>query len=217
MGGMRKTKVAPLATPAPGEKSARERILETATELFYRDGIRAVGIDTIIARSGVAKMSLYRNFASKDELVVAFLEYRDGIYWQWWDHVMARHPDDPRRQISDLFASLARRVTSPFYRGCPFINTATEFPDVSHPARAICDANKRELRARLRALARRAGARDAESLADQLLLLIEGAYVATQNFRSRGPASSLQAAAEAMVAAQLQPLVDAQAGLVKHR
>jgi AcrR family transcriptional regulator len=186
----------------PVDKSARTRILETATELFYREGIRAVGIDTIVARSGVAKMSLYRNFASKDDLVVAFLEYRDGIYWQWWDHAMAAHPDDAGRQIGDLFASLTRRVTSPSYRGCPFINTSTEFPDPGHPARAICRANKRELRRRLRDLARRAGARDSASLADQLLLLMEGAYASAQNFPASGPAPSLKGAAQALLAAQ---------------
>jgi len=202
MAGMQKMKGAVAADP-PADKSARARILETATELFYREGIRAVGIDTIIARSGVAKMSLYRNFASKDDLVVAFLEYRDGIYWQWWDHVMAGHPDDAARQISDLFASLARRVSSPQYRGCPFINTSTEFPDPDHPARAVCRANKRELRRRLLDLARRAGARDSVSLADQLLLLMDGAYASAQNFPARGPAPSLQRAAEALLAAQL--------------
>ena len=192
------------ATPvAPVEKSARQRILDTAAELFYREGIRAVGIDMIIARSGVAKMSLYRNFASKDALVVAFLEHRDGIYWQWWDHVMTAHPGDPVRQIDDLFASLTRRVTSPHYRGCPFINTSTEFPDPDHPARALCVANKRELRRRLKELARRAGARDPQGLADQLLLLMEGAYASAQNFRERGPAPCLRGAAEALLAAQL--------------
>jgi AcrR family transcriptional regulator len=200
---MRKTRGRPAVKVVPDEKSARQRILETATELFYREGIRAVGIDTIIARSGVAKMSLYRNFASKDDLVVAFLRYRDGIYWEWWDHVMARHPDDPRCQIADLFASLMRRVTSPLYRGCPFINTATEFPDPDHPARALCLANKRELRRRLKELAQRAGARDPQGLADQLLLLMEGAYASAQNFRARGPAPSLQGAAEVLLAAQL--------------
>jgi AcrR family transcriptional regulator len=203
MAGMRKMKDVAAPESGSAERSARERILETATELFYREGIRAVGIDTIIARSGVAKMSLYRNFASKDDLVVAFLEYRDGIYWQWWDHIMAAHPDDAARQISDLFASLTRRVSSPAYRGCPFINTSTEFPDPEHPARAICRANKRELRRRLLDLAQRAGARDAQGLADQLLLLMEGAYASAQNFPNRGPAPSLQGAAEALLAAQL--------------
>lgn len=200
---MRKATRAQAPEPASAEKTARMRILETATDLFYREGIRAVGIDTIIARSGVAKMSLYRNFASKDDLVVAFLEYRNGIYWQWWDHVMAKHPDDARRQISDLFAALIRRVTSPAYRGCPFINTATEFPNPDHPARALCLANKRELRSRLTALASRAGARDPAMLADQLLLLMEGAYASAQNFRSGGPAPSLLDATEALLTAQI--------------
>jgi AcrR family transcriptional regulator len=202
MAGMRKLKDVVEGDDGP-DKSARDRILETAAELFYREGIRAVGIDTIIARSGVAKMSLYRNFASKDDLVVAFLQYRDGIYWQWWDHVMAAHPGDAARQIGDLFASLARRVSSPAYRGCPFINTSTEFPDPDHPARTICRANKRELRRRLLDLARRAGARDPATLADQLLLLMDGAYASAQNFPTRGPAPSLQRAAEALLAAQL--------------
>jgi len=200
---MRKSRVVPASDDAPAEKTARARILETAAELFYREGIRAVGIDTIIARSGVAKMSLYRNFASKDDLIVAFLRHRDEIYWQWWDHVMAAHPEDARRQISDLFASLTRRVTSPLYRGCPFINTSTEFPDPDHPARALCLANKQELRRRLKRLARRAGARDPQGLADQLLLLMEGAYASAQNFRERGPAPCLRGAAEALLAAQL--------------
>lgn len=200
---MRKTSSVPAPELLPLEKTARARILEAATDLFYREGIRAVGIDTIIARSGAAKMSLYRNFASKDDLVVAFLEHRDSIYWQWWDHVMMAHPDDARRQIGDLFASLTRRVTSPLYRGCPFINTATEFPDPDHPARALCLANKRELRRRLNDLALRAGARDPKILADQLLLLMEGAYAAAQNFRAGGPAPSLRRAAEALLAAQI--------------
>lgn len=188
---------------AASGKTARERLLEVATELFYREGIRAVGIDTIIARSGVAKMSLYRNFPSKDDLVVAFLEARDRIYWAWWDHVMAQHPGDPRQQVSDLFGSLTRRVTDKRYRGCPFINTTTEFPDPAHPARAICLANKRRLRAGLLDLASRLGAREPEVLADQLMLLMEGAYASAQTLGDSGPVPRLQAAAEALVAAQL--------------
>ncbi len=183
-------------------KSARERLLEVATELFYREGVRAVGIDTIIARSGVAKMSLYRNFPSKDDLVVAFLEYRDKVYWAWWDHVMAKHPDDPRRQVDDLFASLARRVTDKNYRGCPFINTATEFPDEDHPARALCLANKTKLRQSLLDLAIRLEAGDAEMLADQLMLLMEGAYASIQPLKTGSPVLRLQSAAQALVAAQ---------------
>src|SRR5690349_20624580 len=92
-------------------KSARTRILEAAAELFYREGIRAVGVDAVIAHSGVAKMSLYRNFAGKDELVAAFLEYRDGIYWTWWDKVVARHSGDPRAQIRAIFEAVGKRTS----------------------------------------------------------------------------------------------------------
>ena len=128
-------------------KSARTRILEAAADLFYREGIRAVGVDAVIAHSGVAKMSLYRNFAGKDELVAAFLDYRDELYWAWWDKVVARHPDDPRAQIRAIFETVGKRTAHPDYRGCPFINTAVEFPDSGHPGRVVALANKLELRA----------------------------------------------------------------------
>jgi AcrR family transcriptional regulator len=190
---------------AAGEarKSARARILETATELFYQEGIRAVGIDRVIARSGVAKMSLYRNFASKDHLVVAFLEEADRFFWQRWDRAMAKHPGEPRREIADFFAMLARRISRPHYRGCPFINTATEFPDPLHPARVVCLAHKRKLRASLLELAERLGARAPQELASQLHLLIEGAYSSAQTLGAERPDGVLPAAADALVAAHL--------------
>src|SRR6267154_63476 len=94
-------------------KSARERILETAEDLFSREGIRAVGIDAIIEKSGVAKMSLYRSFASKDDLIAAYLEARSRRYWQWWDGVMARNSNQPRRQLRDLFEAIVVRTRRP--------------------------------------------------------------------------------------------------------
>jgi AcrR family transcriptional regulator len=184
-------------------RPARERVLETAGELFYREGIRAVGIDTIIAQSGVAKMSLYRHFASKEELVVAYLQERDRIYWQRWDRVMAAHPGEPRRQIADYFADLARRVARPDYRGCPFTNAATEFPDPGHPGRAVAAANKRELKSRLGALAAALGVAQPERLAGQLVLLIEGAYSSALSLGPDASGADLEAAAEALVAAAL--------------
>jgi AcrR family transcriptional regulator len=193
----------PTADPGAAVKSARERVLDAAAELFYREGIRAVGVDTIIARSGVAKMSLYRNFPSKDALVVAFLEASDRRYWEWWDRVMARHPGDPRRQLEDLFAALARRITDARWRGCPFINTATEFPDPRHPARAVCRTNKGKLRERLYDLAARLDAAQPQALADQLYLLVEGAYATSAAPGQHSPAPQLAAAARALVAAQL--------------
>jgi len=183
-------------------KSARTRILEAAADLFYREGIRAVGVDAVIAHSGVAKMSLYRNFAGKDELVAAFLEYRDELYWAWWDKVVARHPDDPRAQIRAIFETVGKRTAHLDYRGCPFINTAVEFPDSGHPGRVVALANKRELRARLRALAEAVGAHDPAMLADQLLLLLEGTYVSGQTIGSEGVGEkAAAAAADALVEA----------------
>src|SRR5437660_9961390 len=115
--------------------TARERILNTAEELFYQEGIRAIGIDTVIERSGVAKMSLYRNFSSKEELIAAFLERRNEKYWRWWDGIMAKHPDSPRRQLDDLFHALPERICRPGYRGCSFLNAATGVPEGEHRGR----------------------------------------------------------------------------------
>jgi hypothetical protein len=129
---------------------------------------------------------------------------RDERYWRWWDGIVAKHPGDPRRQIEALFLSLAERTTHPKWRGCPFTNAATEFPEPDHPARKIAEANKRELQRRLRALAEATGARRPAALADQLVLLFEGAYTTAQTFGSDGPAKAVADAADALVAAQLR-------------
>ena len=123
-------------------------------------GIRAVGVESIVAAAGATKMSLYRSFPSKDDLVVAYLKDRDAMYWQWWNEIMDRHAGDPRAQLRALFESVGSRTTRAAYRGCPFTNAATEFPDPDHPGREVAAENKRELRARLRGLAAAIGARD---------------------------------------------------------
>jgi AcrR family transcriptional regulator len=187
-------------TAASAGKSARDRILDTAAALFYRDGIRAVGIDTIIAESGVAKMSLYRNFASKDALVAAYLEQRNAAYWQRWDRIVAAHPGEMLAQLRAVVAGVEQAVSRPSYRGCPFSNAVTEFPEPDHPGRAVALANKAELRARLRELAAAIGARDPALLGDQLLLLIEGAYAAAPAVGSAA-VRGLTDAADALVAA----------------
>src|SRR6516164_7773809 len=88
--------------PRRDEPSARTRLVETATELFYQEGIRAVGIDTVVARSGVSKSSLYRTFASKDELIAAFAEEENRRFWRWWDETVRRFDGSPRAQINAL-------------------------------------------------------------------------------------------------------------------
>jgi AcrR family transcriptional regulator len=162
--------------PRRGEPSARARLIETAIELFYQEGIRAIGIDTVVARSGVSKSSLYRTFASKEKLIAAFAEEQNRIFWQWWDETTARHAGAPRRQLEALFEAIPEQIANPRFRGCPFLNLATEFPDRRHPGTAIAYGNKKEMCRRLRILARALGARDPRQLGDQLALLIDGAY-----------------------------------------
>jgi AcrR family transcriptional regulator len=188
----------------PGGGRARDRIFAAAREMFYRKGIRAVGVESIVAAAGATKMSLYRSFPSKDDLVVAYLRERDAVYWQWWDDIMDRHKGDPRAQLRALVESVGRRTTRAEYRGCPFTNAATEFPDPDNPGREVAAENKRELRTRLRGLAAAIGARDPARLADQLFLLIEGAYASGQMMGSEGPAAGIADAADALVDAQLR-------------
>jgi AcrR family transcriptional regulator len=194
-----------IALPAVGDRPerARDRIFRVAKDLFYRRGIRAVGVETIVAEAGATKMSLYRSFPSKDELIVAYLQDRDAKYWRWWDKVMAEHPNDPRQQLRDIFHALAARIVDVSYRGCAFTNAAVEFPEPAHPGRAVATANKQQLRARLRALSEAIGARDPRGLADQLVLLFEGAYSSSQTLGPTGPAATVADAAEAIIEAQL--------------
>src|SRR5215472_17502712 len=138
---------------ARGEGLAREKVFAVAADLFYRQRIRAVGVETIVQQAGVAKISLYRNFASKDDLIVAYLGERNAAYWRHVDRLMAaRH--DARGRLRSLIAYIAGRATTRGYRGCPFINYAAEFPDASHPGHRIADQNKREMRRRLFSLSK---------------------------------------------------------------
>lgn len=185
------------------QKSARERILETAEDLFYREGIHAVGIDTIIEKSGVAKMSLYRSFASKDDLVAAYLEARSQRYWRWWDGVMALNPSQPRRQLRDLFEAIALRTRRPEFRGCAFMKAAAEFPEEGSHARVVALAHKKELRRRLLKLCRTIGALQPDVLSNQLQMLIEGAYSTAGILGKRDAVKASAKAAEALIDAAI--------------
>ena len=194
----------PPAPAASADKlSARDRILNVASDLFYHQGVRAIGIDTIIAAAGVAKMSLYRAFPSKDDLVAAYLERRNVEFWERWDRTLADHPDDPRAQLETLLDAIMRRTLADAYRGCPFLNTATEFPGSTLPADAVIRAHKQQVNERLRTLAAAAGARDPQMLADQLQLVIDGAYSAGQALGADGPGRALASAGRVLIAAAL--------------
>ncbi|WP_339321210.1 TetR/AcrR family transcriptional regulator [Paenibacillus sp. FSL W8-0194] len=159
------------------KETAKERILRTAIKLFYREGVRAVGIDRIIEESGVAKASFYRNFATKDDLVVAYLERCNEELMKPFEEAKRRHPDAPLHQLYDVVDSLGARSEQPGYRGCPFLNTAVEFPDENHPTQQPIATYHLEMRRRLRELAERAGAQDPETLSAQLLMLYNGAMM----------------------------------------
>ncbi|HTI44802.1 MAG TPA: helix-turn-helix domain-containing protein [Candidatus Nitrosotalea sp.] len=178
---------------------AAERIRRTARELFYRQGIRAVGVDEIVAQAGVTKPSLYRSFASKDELAAAYLTDYDREFWNRFNGSAARHPGDVRAQLLDYLRGLGKRASKDGYRGCGLTNAAVEYPSPEHPARLVALQNKHALRARLRLMAADMGARDPELLGDGLLLLLEGAFASGQMFGDGGPAGQLAVTAETLI------------------
>ena len=183
--------------------STRERIFGTAAELFYKRGIRAVGVETIAAAADTTKMGLYRNFPSKDELVAEWLRSHDKQFWASWDAMARRHPDNPRRQLNAAFGLLSKHLADPQARGCAMANAAVELTEKDHPARKVIEAHKKELRARLADLCVRAGARQPQLLADQLFLLMEGAQVTIVTLGVRGPARNVLPAAKALIRSQL--------------
>lgn len=179
---------------------ARDKVFEVAADLFYRKGIRAVGVETIVKEAGVAKISLYRSFASKDDLVVAYLEDRNATFWRQWDERFARFDDDPEAQLEAIAAYLARRTTQPGYRGCPFINFCAEFPDRSHPGHRVVEANKREMRLRFLRIVEAVRAPRPDQLADGLMLLVEGTYAISQTLGGpKGPGVAIISAAKALI------------------
>jgi AcrR family transcriptional regulator len=187
---------------APAKACVRDRIMQAASDLFYRRGIRAVGVDTITSEAGTNKMSFYRNFSSKDELVAEYLraEERDG--WQWWDETVAEHAGDPRAQIGSLFDVLIETTDDEDCRGCALANAAVEITEPSHPAHPVIQKYKAEMRRRFRQLAHAVGAREADALGDALMLLWEGSYLSSLTFAGHsGPVHGAAKAARALIAA----------------
>ena len=155
----------------------REKILMVAKDLFCRYGVRAIGVDTIIAQSEVAKTTLYRYFPSKDDLVVAYLELNDWYFWGLFDEVVNQSPQEATQQLLAIFSWLDELIASPECYGCPFLMVASEFPEIDYPGHQVSIAHKQKLRDRLTELARLSEIDAAEELSATLLLLIDGAYV----------------------------------------
>jgi AcrR family transcriptional regulator len=184
-----------------GRIPPRARILVAAADLFYRHGIRAVGVDAIAEAADTNKMTLYRHFASKDELVAEYLRQSADAADRCWQRFAQAHPGDPLAQLCVWLEEMARHLAEPNERGCALANAAIELPDKDHPARRVIEEYKKAQWARLARLAEEAGLSEPEMLADELYLLLEGARVTAQSVGTERLAARLLHMGKAMIAA----------------
>ncbi len=191
-----------MSTPT---RSARERILDAASVSFYREGIRAVGVDAVIADAGVAKATLYRHFPSKDALVLAFLERRDARWRAWFAEAVERISPEPAGRPLAVFDALAEWFSSDDFRGCAFLNAAAEIADPHHPARGVVRVHEERLAAHLGTICSEAGFPDPPTAAADLFLLVEGAIVCALVEGTPAPAARARAAAARLLARSTHP------------
>lgn len=182
----------------------RDQILKVADELFYRDGIHVTGVDTIIAKSGVAKTTFYRYFPSKDDLVVAYLSDRNQRFWECIEAVINQAPDDPKAQLVAIFQWLEDLIAQPDCYGCPFLITVTEFPALDYPGHQVAVAHKNQMRDLLTDLSKKAGAAKPKELSAHLLMLLDGAFVERRLYGQGESGTGLKAAATALINSQLK-------------
>lgn len=178
----------------------KDQLFQTSARLFYQYGYRAVGVDTIAAESGVSKMTLYRHYPSKDDLIVAFLRDNDEGFWAYFEET-TREATTARDKLLAFFSALQHYTTSPACYGCPFINVATEYPEKDHPGHQEAIEHKRSVYTQFTRLAEEAGARRPEALASGLVLLMDGAYMAARMFGASpdNPATHVAEAAEQLI------------------
>lgn len=178
-------------------------MLEVAHELFYWQGIRAVGVDRIAAEAGVAPTTLYRLFASKDDLIAAYVERADNAYREWFIQATKADGRQPRERILAVFDELIVQIQPDRCRGCPFLMTLTEFPDTEFAGHKRAAAMKEWVHERFvelaNGLAQTTPISDPATLADQLTLIMEGAYASVQALGIDGPARQARAFAEAIL------------------
>ncbi|MEU2090467.1 TetR/AcrR family transcriptional regulator [Nocardia beijingensis] len=178
---------------------AKQRLLTTAEELFYAEGIRAVGLDRLLQASGVGRASFYRHFASKDDLVVAVLEDRDRRWLDWLRESVEQTGDPAARPLA-VFDALAQRFARKDFRGCAFINTMVEVADRESAAHQVADRHKRRVIEYLDELLTAAGRSDADELAAELALLVDGAIVTAVREGTPEAASRARAIAKRLLA-----------------
>jgi AcrR family transcriptional regulator len=189
-----------LSAEEPTPDTAGDKIFKAARELFYQHGIRAVGVDAIAAAAGTTKMSLYRNFGSKDRLVAAVIEEHDRLIWEWWDEAIAPYAGDPRAQIECLFKEFEQMTSDDeSCRGCPIANASVEITEADHPARRLVVKHHEEMLRRLQQMAADMGARDPDQLGDGLMLLMGGAFLSRLCFDDLGPVKSVSQIANQLI------------------
>jgi AcrR family transcriptional regulator len=187
------------------EIAPKDKVFQTAARLFYQHGYRAIGVDTLAAESGIGKMTLYRHYPSKDDLIIAYLKHSDELFWNGFEQI-TQDAATPREKLLAFFESLQDYVNTPACYGCPFLNVATEYPETDYPGHQIALEHKQSVRAKFRGLAKEAGARNPEALADQLFLLMDGSYMASRMFGRNNPALHLASAAKTLIDAQIEPI-----------
>lgn len=183
------------------QSDARKRILAIADNLFYQQGIRAIGVDTIIAKSEVAKTTLYRYFPSKDDLVTTYLEGRNQRFWELFEEVVNQHSGSPKEQLLAIFAWIDELLSSTDSHGCPFLIVASEFPEADYPGHQVAIAHKQKMRDRMEELAELAGIKKTKELSAGLLMLVDGAFAQRRLFNKHGNGVKLKEAATMMIQA----------------
>jgi AcrR family transcriptional regulator len=184
-------------------RNLQDHILQTASELFYSQGIKATGVDAIVKAAGTTKMSLYKYFPSKDDLVLAHLRRsREAMLNRILAGIEAR-ASEPRAKLLAVFMVFDELLSSPEFRGCPFINASAEFAEAANPIQRAAVEFSDAFRQILADLARTAGAHNPEVLSQQLAMLISGAIVSEQMRRQSGAMRIVSAAAEILIAKSL--------------
>ena len=192
-----------MAHTAPSSPK-RDHLMATAWRLFYRDGYRAVGIDTLLAEAGVAKMTLYNHFSSKDELIIAVLEKRDCELRASIAAQVEATTGSPADKLLAVFDWLETWFGSADFNGCAFIRALSEYPDIAHPIHQTAWRHKVAMQGALTQLCANAGAHDPAALANTLSLLIDGAIVAAQATGSSAPARTARETATALLKLAVQ-------------
>jgi AcrR family transcriptional regulator len=178
----------------------RRHVLDVASRLYYERGVRAVGMDLVVKESGVGNATLYRQFPTKDALAGAYTQDRADAWFARVRGACDRF-DDPREKLLAILESVVEETEQPAFRGCPMLNTHTEFPDPEHPAHRVAVAHERRVRDWMRDLAAEARATDPEQLADELVLLLNGVYVTASVLGPQGPARRTVALARRLIRA----------------